>query len=243
MMGLDLEHVEQWSLSPFFGYDHPLFLINIQTIIHTWIIIGLLAIVLLFFRWIILKTSGQAQYCIISYVSFFIDLTKQALGKSYLFGHLAFIVALFSFILVGNIISIIPWLDEPTKDLNTTLALGLLSFIYVQISAIVQRGLVEYIKDYFSPFFLMFPLNLVGKLSSIISISFRLFGNIFGGSIIGTIYFSAIQGSVMFELLGIFSGMNLAITLFFTLFEGFLQAFVFAMLSLTYLGIALQNEN
>ena len=88
----------------------------------------------------------------------------------------------------------------------------------------------------------MLPLNIIGKISSIISVSFRLFGNIFGGSIITKLYFTAIQGSVLFELLGIFSGLNLLIVCFFTLFEGLLQAFVFAMLTLTYLSIGCSEE-
>jgi F-type H+-transporting ATPase subunit a len=71
--------------------------------------------------------------------------------------------------------------------------------------------------------------------------SFRLFGNIFGGATISNIYFGAIKGSFVLETLGLFSGINIIITLFFGLFEGFLQAFVFTMLSLTYLSIAMAH--
>jgi F-type H+-transporting ATPase subunit a len=87
----------------------------------------------------------------------------------------------------------------------------------------------------------MLPLNVIGKLSSIISISFRLFGNIFGGAIITKLYFGAIGGSIILELLGLLSGLNFLIVAFFTLFEGLLQAFVFAMLTLTYLALSTQE--
>src|SRR5690606_8858231 len=142
-----------------------------------------------------------------------------------------------------NTASIIPLLDEPTRDLNTALALGIISFIYIQVFTIKAHGIKSYIGGFFKPFFVMFPLNIIGKLSSIISVSFRLFGNIFGGSIITKLYFTAIQGSVLFELAGILTGMNLLIVLFFTLFEGLLQAFVFAMLTLTYLSIGSQESS
>jgi F-type H+-transporting ATPase subunit a len=89
----------------------------------------------------------------------------------------------------------------------------------------------------------MFPLNVIGKLSSIISSSFRLFGNIFGGSIITKLYFTAIQTSLLTQLFGIFSGFNILIVLFFTLFEGLLQAFVFAMLTLTFLSLGASDES
>jgi F-type H+-transporting ATPase subunit a len=87
----------------------------------------------------------------------------------------------------------------------------------------------------------MFPLNIVGKIASIVSISFRLFGNIFGGAIIVMIYSGTIQSSITGQFLGLFMT-NFVIVPFFTLFEGFLQAFVFTMLALTYLGMALQGE-
>lgn len=97
-------------------------------------------------------------------------------------------------------------------------------------------------KEFFHPFFVMFPLNLISHFSKIISISFRLFGNIFGGSIITQIYTSAISVSFFAELFGLFSGINFLVLSFFILFEGLIQAFVFTMLTLTYLAIAVQSE-
>ena len=64
----------------------------------------------------------------------------------------------------------------------------------------------------------------------------------FGGAIITKLYFTLIRGSILLELLGILSGMNFIIVAFFTLFEGLLQAFVFAMLTLTYISIGTQQE-
>jgi F-type H+-transporting ATPase subunit a len=88
----------------------------------------------------------------------------------------------------------------------------------------------------------MLPLNIVGKFASIISMAFRLFGNIFGGSTIATIYFSILHGSTFLQTLGLFTGVNLIVLLFFGLFEGAIQAFVFAMLTITYLSIAISSE-
>ncbi len=241
MTEIDLGIEEQWSLSPFIGYEHPFFIINKATIIYTWILIVLLIVLCLIARLIMQKNNGIARFTLLSLTSNFMDLIQQALGV-FSFKHFSFIAAIFCFIALGNTISVIPWMEEPTKDLNTTLALGIISFLYVQYTAIMRHGVIGYIKDYFSPFIVMFPLNLVGKISSIVSISFRLFGNIFGGSIITNMYFAAIKGSVLFETVAILSGVNIIITVFFSLFEGFLQAFVFAMLSLTYLSIAQQSD-
>jgi F-type H+-transporting ATPase subunit a len=146
------------------------------------------------------------------------------------------------FILLCNALStLFPWSEEPTTDINTALGLGITSFLYIQWFSIQTKGLWPYIKGYFSPMFIMFPLNVVGKLANIVSISFRLFGNIFGGALISKIYHSFIQGSFSLELFGLTSGFNLfVINIYFGLFEGLIQAFVFSMLTMTYLSIALQ---
>lgn len=224
-----------------FGFTHYFWDMHIETIIRTWAVIALILILALLARYTLQKKDGVGQFLVLSFVNWFKDLSIQTLGRFY-YVHFAMVTALFTFILMCNAISIIPWLEEPTKDLNTTLAVGLISFLYAQANAIKTHGLKEYIKGYFAPFILMFPLNVIGNIASIVSISFRLFGNIFGGSIISQLYTQAIAGNVLSEMLGILSGINITITLFFGLFEGFIQAFVFAMLSLTYLSMAIASS-
>lgn len=240
MNSAELIETSQWSFSSLLGYEEsPLFTVNSEIILHTWIVMILLASILACVK-LILHHTVLGRFILLQFVSFFIDFTKQSLG-TFVFAHCVFASSLFIFIALCNTASLIPWLDEPTRDLNTTLALGIIAFIYIQTAIIKTRGIGSYIKDFFQPFFIMLPLNIVGKLSSIVSISFRLFGNIFGGAIITKLYFGAIEGSFVLETLGIFSGMNFLIIAFFTLFEGLLQAFVFAMLTLTYISIGTQE--
>lgn len=239
MKGIDLFETKQWLLPV--GIDHPFLYLNIHTLVYTWITLGIITALLFWGRSLLNKKDSLGRFLTLSFVRFFIDLVSQSL--SFEFGHFVFITTTFCFVLACNVVSIIPGMEEPTTDLNTTLALGFVAFVYTQAAAIKATGLWHYIKGYFEPFFIMFPLHVVGKFASIISISFRLFGNIFGGSIISTIYFSAIKGNILLELLGLITGINLIITIFFGIFEGFLQAFVFSMLALTYLSIALQGEH
>jgi F-type H+-transporting ATPase subunit a len=272
MTGLDTPVLHQWSLAPLCGFAHPLLIINGETVLYTWFAIGLLLISALLFR-LVLKTHGRARFMALAIVSSLMDTTKQTLG-TFSFNHFSFISTLFVFIALANTLAIIPWLDEPTNDINTTLALGLIAFMYTQHTSIKTIGIKKYIKGYFSPVFIMLPLNIIGKLSSVISLSFRLFGNIAGGGIIATMYFDKlVRSSVYTELLfmGAFSMIiailfciykrsplttvlncilfslfftpNMLITLFFGIFEGFLQAFVFTTLSLTYLATALQGDS
>ncbi len=103
-------------------------------------------------------------------------------------------------------------------------------------SEIYIHGFLGYIKSYFSPGgaigFCMFPLNVVGKCAEVVSVSFRLFGNIFGGAII----LSIISGLIYYMLLpiGMFG--------YFGVFAGTVQAFVFTMLALTYISSGAAEE-
>jgi F-type H+-transporting ATPase subunit a len=241
MHGGDLLSSKQIQPFAAFKVTHPLLNVNYEIVLYTWLILlGLLALTLPT-RYILRNKKSIARHVILEYVRFFADLVTQTIGH-FSFNHFAFITALFTFIFLCNTFPIIPWVEEPTKDLNTALALGLISFFYTQIYAIKAHGFKAYIKEYFAPFFLMFPLHLISKLSSIISISFRLWGNIFGGATVMHIFLELIKGHLLFETLALVSGLNLLLLLFFGIFEGFLQAFVFTMLTVTYLSIAIQPE-
>ncbi len=125
----------------------------------------------------------------------------------------------------------VPEPEEPTSNVSATLALA---FLFVLIlghgSSIKYNGIRGYIADYFSPGgfigYAMFPLNFVGKIAEVVSISFRLFGNIFGGAVI----ISVVSGLVYYVVLPPF------LYGYFSVFVGTVQAFVYTMLALTYIS-------
>ncbi|KKP36191.1 MAG: ATP synthase subunit a [candidate division TM6 bacterium GW2011_GWF2_32_72] len=223
------------------GFDHPFFKIDFETILHTWFAILIIIILIIIIRINLQKQTGIIRYLTLEFFKNFIELNKQSFGN-FNFNYFALTTALFIFILICNIASIIPGLEEPTSRLNTTFALGLVMFFYNQYQAIKVHGIVDYAKEYFQPFFLMLPLNIIGRCANIISISFRLFGNILGGAIIGTLYLEFISRSAWLESAGILSGINFLLIGFFTIFEGSMQAFVFCMLATSYLSTAILGE-
>jgi F-type H+-transporting ATPase subunit a len=131
----------------------------------------------------------------------------------------------------------IPAFEEPTSNLNVPLGMALLFVVLIGHGSEIRiHGIGGYIKSYFSPEgligILMFPLNLVGKIAEVVSISFRLFGNIFGGVVI----ISVVSGLLhyMFMPIGLYG--------FFGIFVGTVQAFVFTMLALTYISMGAAEE-
>lgn len=241
MEGLDLFSQHQWQPFSFLGFIDPFFNLDASTLISTWIMMALLFLCIIILRFLMIRNHKVVHFLVTSFVRYFEEITIQTLGE-FSPTHFHFITSIFMFLAFANCIAIIPYIQEPSANLNTTLSLGLISFLYIQVYAIKRHGLWLYIKEYFSPFFLMFPLHVMGKLATIISMSFRLFGNIFGGATIMHIWMSLIKSSIILEGAGLLLGLNITITLFFGVFEGLLQAFVFSMLTLTYLSIALQHE-
>jgi F-type H+-transporting ATPase subunit a len=137
------------------------------------------------------------------------------------------IITIFLFVWLSNMLGVIPFLSEPTKDLNTPLAYGILGFFIAHYAGIKTKGIKAYLSEYVQPMFFMAPLNIVGELSKVVSISFRLYGNIMGGSII-----IMVVGNLVYDLV-----LPPLLNAFFGIFVGTIQAFVFTMLTLVYISV------
>jgi F-type H+-transporting ATPase subunit a len=161
------------------------------------------------------------------FVNFLYGLTEDALGEEMSKKYAPMICALFMFLLLSNWLGVIPHLEEPTKDLNTPLSYGLMGFVLAHHAGIKAKGLKQYLKDYCEPMFIMAPLNIIGEMAKVVSISFRLFGNIMGGSII-ILVVSYLTFSIITPPF---------LNAFFGAFVGTIQAFVFTMLTLVYIAV------
>ena len=212
-----------------------------DTLITTWIILGLIFIISRYIFRCLHNEHSLVRYVVLQYVKFFQDLIFQSINACPI-NHLAMITSLFTFIFICNTIQIIPGLEEPTKSLNTTFALGLISFFYVHFNSIKTKGWKHYLLHYFEPFFLMFPLHIISTFSSILSISFRLYGNIFGSSMISSLYAGMLSNSLLKHILDLVTGTGIGILIIFGICEGLIQAFVFTMLTLTSLSMAILSD-
>ncbi len=209
---------------PFWGHNIT---INLEVILMTWIVITVLIVLGLFTSKKKSILPGPIQALGELIVSLLYSLAEDALGEDLAKIYAPLICALFMFLLLSNWLGIIPHLEEPTKDLNTTLGLGTMGFVIAHYAGIKSKGFKAYIKEYFQPIFFMMPLNLIGELAKIVSISFRLFGNIMGGSII-ILVVSYLTYSVVLPPF---------LYAFFGLFVGTIQAFVFTMLTVVYISV------
>ncbi len=219
----DLGRVHQ-LLIPVNGYTLTF---NLEAIIMAWIVIALLVIFGFLASRKQERLPGTLQIFGEMIVTALYGLTEDALDKKLARKYAPLVCALFLFLLLSNWIGMIPHMHEPTKDLNTPLSLGIMGFVIAHAAGIRSKGFKAYIKEYFQPIFFMMPLNVIGELAKIVSISFRLFGNIMGGSIIILVVSYLVYSVLLPPFLSAFFG----------LFVGAVQAFVFTMLTVVYISV------
>lgn len=154
------------------------------------------------------------------------------------------------FILISNIVGLIPGLAAPTGDWNTTIALSLIVFILTHFFGIKEKGLIRYFKHFAGPIWwlapLMVPVHLIGEIAKPFSLSIRLFVNMMSKHLLlGCLAFLV----VMFSKKLILFAQTLFIPLFlppFVMVLGvltcFIQTFVFVFLSTIYISIAMEEE-
>ncbi len=183
---MNISLFDEKTIAPFkfLGLDTPFWLVNKNTLINTWTSMAVLFALVLVARIYLKKDLNPISYIFERAVSFFDELCKESFGSGFRYEFFAFSAAIFFFTLFGCLIGLLPFLEESTKDLNTAFAIGTMSFIYVQYQKIKINGLKQFFKEFAEPIFVLLPLNIIGELAKIASMSFRLFGNILGGAII-----------------------------------------------------------
>ena len=144
---------------------------------------------------------------------------------------------LFCYLLIANISGLIGF-DSPTSNYSITLAMTMITFVLIQYNAIKKKGIGAYVKGNLWP-----PTNIFGTLAPLISLSFRIFGNILSGTILMTLVYQFTGWLSSFIVSVNFLGPVIAPVLhvYFDLFSGFIQTLVFVTISS--ILIMMENED
>ncbi len=232
-----------WQL-PVLGAVHS------DTILTTWLAMTVALVLLgLVGRSYRSPRAGKTQTVFEGIIDYVSDLVYGSLGKA---GEpfVPFFIALFLLIFLLNQFGVFPFKQlglpfggSPTADLNTTVAYALIVFFLIQITALRKRGLRAY-AHIFQPWFLT-PINLLEELVRPVTLAARLFFNIFVGELLFTIIASIVTARVK---IGAFD-LSLAVSIlpffiqFFNFFVGTVQAFVFTLLGIVYLSLAIAEDH
>jgi len=232
-----------WTL-PLIGTVHS------DTVYTTWLAM-IVALVLLAFVGRSYKTpvAGTTQTVFEGVIDYISDMVYGSLGKR---GEpfVPFFIALFIFIFLMNQFGVFPFKalglpfgGSPTGDLNTTVPLALIIFFLIQFMTIKLKGAGGY-AHLFKPIFLA-PINILEELVRPVTLAARLFFNIFVGELLFIIIASIVNAKVSV------GPVNLSVLVsilpffiqFFNFFVGTVQAFVFTLLGIVYLSLAIGEEH
>ena len=254
-----MEHIGErlvWHYVPFTDIPIPLGGVNIITVSSTLLVMIILWAALRLavrrFAWI----PGRVQLLVELYLTGFdmmVSSTLELKTREANRHFLPLIASLFIFILLCNGIVLLPLphIEEPTSDLNCTLALGMMSVLYSIYCGFRAQGIRGHLAEMCGPFWhhhgkltlgalggkiiglgFFLPLHVVENVSRMMSISCRLFGNITGAAIVLTVLTALTYGLAI--PLGLYA--------FLLVFEAAVQAFVFSMLTLMYIATSIQHE-
>ena len=219
-------------------FDNPNLPIT-ETMVNYWIVMVFILLLCIFLTSRMEKIPKGKQAVAEKVVLMIDSLVDQNMGPDFR-GYSPYIATLMMSSVFGSLCSLVT-LRSVTADLNTTLGWALITFAMITYTKIKYSGFGGYLKGFTEPIIVMTPLNLLSEIATPISMSFRHFGNIAGGFVITTLLLSALSAlSTALHLpLPLFQiGIPGVLSLYFDLFSGCIQAFIFSMLTMAYVGSA-----
>ena len=193
------------------------------------------------------KRPGKAQVIVEKLISMLYGLVEDTMGKHNLV-FAPYIGTIFLSSIVGTLIGMTQIFRSTTADLSVTLAWAIVTSLMVWYNNIKNFGLKAWLKGFTEPIVVMTPMNIVSEIAQPVSMAFRHFGNVAGGSVLTALIYGALAAltSVVFSWLpdaaaAIFPpifqvGIPAFLSIYFDLFSGFVQALVFSLLTMVYVG-------
>nr|YP_009472726.1 ATP synthase CF0 subunit IV [Codium arenicola]ARO74363.1 ATP synthase CF0 subunit IV [Codium arenicola] len=237
---LPLFHLAEVSVGQHYYWTFGNFQIHAQVLLTSWVVFLIIGI---------LSVSGNTNLKMVpsniqnlnEYITEFIrDLAKTQIGETEYLGWVPFLGTIFLFIFVSNWSgALIPWriiqlpngeLAAPTNDINTTVALALLTSIAYFFAGFKKKGFA-YFKRYITPSVILFPINLLEDFTKPLSLSFRLFGNILADELVISVLIALVPILVPVPLM------------LLGLFTSAIQALVFSTLAGAYIGESLEEHH
>jgi F-type H+-transporting ATPase subunit a len=166
------------------------------------------------------------------------NMGDQVIGHGYE-RYQAFATCVLLFVLLNNLmgllVGLIPGVVTPTGEPSVPLGIALLTFIYYNFHGVRVQGPVKYVKHFAGPFWwlawLLFPIEIVSHFARIMSLTIRLYANMFASDMLTLVWFSLIPVAVPAVFLGLHA------------FVSLIQAFVFMLLTMIYLSLAVAEEH
>lgn len=193
----------------------------------------------------ITKRPGKIQVLLEKVVGMLYNLVESTMGKHNI-KFAPYIGTLFVSSIFGSVIGMTQIFRSSTADLSVTMAWALVTTGMVWYNNIKNFGLKAWLKGFTEPIFVMTPMNIVSEIASPLSLAFRHFGNVAGGSVLTALIYGALSlltSALLGWLPGLLgeipffqAGIPAVLSIYFDLFSGFVQALVFSLLTMVYVA-------
>ncbi len=218
--------------------------------VNSWaVILTILAICLFLTRRLNIKSVSKRQFLAELIVEKAENLVKSNMGERFM-GFAPFIAAILGLSALSSLSSLLG-LYPPTSDINIVAGWAILVFILITHYKL-KGGLGNYLKGYTEPIAVFTPINIISEVATPVSMTFRHFGNVLSGSVISVLVAAALQGltslllgwlpGVLGEIPFLQIGIPAVLSLYFDIFSGCLQAFIFSMLTMLYIANGFPEE-
>ena len=227
-----------------FGLD----IVITDTVVSSVIVMLILVAVSLIFGRNLKKRPGRRQVLTEKLVTMLYNMVEDTMGKHNT-KFAPYIGALFCSSILGSLIGMTGIFRSSTADLSTTIVWALITSVLVWYHNIKNNGFFGWLKGFTEPIVVMTPMNIVSEVAQPIALAFRHFGNVAGGGVLTSIIYAAFAAlssavfrgvpNAMIANIPFFQvGIPAVLSLYFDLFSGFIQALVFCMLTMVYVGEA-----
>ena len=231
--GIELKAFQGIGLTPSVAAEKTA-IVNQSFALELLIAAGLIAFFLLVRLTLSVERANPAQHIAEMIHEFIGGQAEQVIGHGYQ-KYQAFVTCIFLFVLLNNLSGLIPGIDAPTTSIMVTLGLAVPTFLYYNYHGIREQGVIGYLKHFCGPVWwmawLIFPIEIVSHLARVMSLSVRLYANMFAGDLVTMVFFSLIPVGIPVIFLGLH------------LFVSLIQAFVFMLLTMIYLSLAVAHEH
>ncbi len=216
-----------------------------ETVVLSWCVMAVIIGAILFMTHNMSKTNPKKRQVVAEWiVQVFTNMVSDSMSTRNLV-YTPYMATIFMFSICGSLISLLG-LRPVTGDYSTTLAWALITFVMIIYAKIKNDGLKGYLLGFTKPIFVLAPINIISEVATPVSMSIRHFGNIASGIVITQLLYFALTGAstaIGLDFPVFTLGVPAVLSVYFDLFTGFMQAFVFTMLTMANVGSAYPEEN
>jgi F-type H+-transporting ATPase subunit a len=214
---------------------HPGHPIELYQTLELVVMVGLLLFFVMVKATLSVEKPGKIQHTAEMIHGFVEDQAKAIIGEHGYESHLAFVTTILLFILCCNLFGLLPGVETPTAHPVVPLGVAVLTFLYYNWNGLRAQGPVGYLKHFLGPVWwiapLLFPIEIISHLARMMSLTIRLYANMFASDLLTLVFFSMIPIGVPIVFLGLHFGVAL------------IQAYVFMLLAMIYLSQAIAHEH